>query len=157
MCGKCLITDEMCHKLECWGMIPLRLAIAVIFMAHGGQKLFGWFGGSGLAGTIEAFRTYMHIPAFLTIIAACAEFFGGLAVGLGLLTRFAALGLCGVMLVAIVKVHWMNGFFLNWFNVPGQGHGIEYNLSLLGACLTLVLAGAGGFALDNKIFKKPTT
>ncbi len=154
MCGKCFINDEMCHKLEKYGMLPVRLAVGAIFMAHGAQKLFGAFGGSGLHGTIEAFRTYLGIPAFLTVIAACTEFFGGLAVALGLLTRLAAAGLSVLMLVAILKVHLHNGFFLNWFNVPNQGHGIEYSLALLGACLTLVLSGSKGLSLNCLCHKK---
>lgn len=148
---------EKCEKfminLNEYGMIPIRLAVGTIFIAHGAQKLFGVFGGSGLAATIEAFRSYMGIPAALAVIAASTEFFGGIAILVGFLTRLAALGLSVVMLVALVKVHWANGFFLNWFNLPTKGHGIEYNLALLGACLGLVFSGARGLALD-KLFLK---
>ena len=71
----------------------------------------------------------------------------------GFLTRLSAAGIAAVMLVAIYKVHWMNGFFLNLACVSGRGHGIEYNIALLGMALYLVIAGGGRWCLDRLVFK----
>ena len=99
------------------------------------------------------FDDLLGIPAFLTVIATLMEFLGGILLAAGLATRIAASGLAVVMLVAIFKVHWPNGFFLNWFALPGLGHGIEYNLALLGGCLSLLLGGAGSLAIDKMLCK----
>jgi len=130
--------------LRQWGFLALRAALGVIFLAHGGQKLFGWFGGHGFEGTVQFFTTQMGVPAPLAVLAMLTEFFGGLAVLLGVLSRTAALGLAVVMVVAALKVHLVNGFFLG--AAPGQADGIEYNLALFAMALLVTLAGPGRFA-----------
>jgi putative oxidoreductase len=127
------------------------MTLGVIFFAHGAQKVFGWFGGPGLKGTIGYFRQALHIPPTLTVLDALIECFGGLAVVVGLLSRPAALGLIVVTLVAISKVHWPNGFFMNWELAPGKGHGIEMNLALLGLALAVLVGGAGALSVDRLI------
>src|ERR1700733_2430428 len=92
----------------------LRLVLGVVFFAHGAQKLLGWFGGYGFTGTMGFFTGPMHIPAPFAVLAIAAEFFGGLGLILGLLTRVAAFGIAVNMLVAIVTVHSSVGFFMNW-------------------------------------------
>ena len=128
------------------GLLLLRLGLGIIFMAHGSQKLFAAFGGPGLDGTIRMFGG-MGIPAPLAIVAACTEFFGGLGVLLGIMARTAGLGLAFVMLVAVMKVHIHNGFFLAMG--PGQPNGFEYNLALGAMGLCLLLTGPGRFALGG--------
>jgi len=135
-----------------WSLLVVRLALGVVFFAHGSQKAFGWFGGSGMRATVDAFRQYMGIPAAATVLAALIECFGGLALIPGLLARPAALGLIGVMLVAIAKVHWRNGFFINFQNVPNRGHGYEFNLVLAAAALAILIGGAGAWSIDRHIF-----
>jgi putative oxidoreductase len=130
-----------------WSHLVVRLGLGVIFFAHGAQKVFGWFGGGGLKATIAGFRQ-MNIPPAATVLAACVECFGGLAVLIGFLTRPAALGLIVVMLVAITKVHARHGFFLNWYVTPGKGHGYEFNLTLIAMALSLVIGGAGAWSID---------
>lgn len=132
-----------------WAPVVIRIALGTIFLAHGGQKLFGLWGGSGLAQTMEDFQKYMGIPPYLTAAAALTEFFGGLAVLAGLFTRLACAGLGIVMLVAIYKAHWVHGFFINWALAAGKGHGIEFNLALLAMCLAILLSGPGRLALDR--------
>jgi len=127
-----------------WGLLILRLGLGIIFLAHGAQKVFGLFGGQGLAAAVEMFSTNLGIPAPLGYLAAFTEFFGGLAVLLGVLSRVAGLGLAIVMVVAAVKVHLPNGFFLSG---PGQsGPGIEYNVALFAMAVALMLTGPGRLA-----------
>src|SRR6266550_4436127 len=91
----------------------LRLALGVIFFAHGAQKMLGWFGGYGFTGTMGFLTGAMHIPAPLAFLAIAAEFFGGLGLMLGFLTRIAAFGIAATMVVAIGMVHSTFGFFMN--------------------------------------------
>ena len=135
-----------------WSLFVVRVALGAVFFAHGAQKVFGWFGGNGMRATVDAFRQYMGIPAAATVLAALIECFGGLAMLAGLLARPAALGLIGVMLVAIVKVHWRNGFFINFQNVPNRGHGYEFNFVLAAMALAILLGGAGRCSIDRLIF-----
>ena len=134
-----------------WSLLVIRLALGVVFFAHGAQKVFGWFGGNGLRATIDAFRQYLGIPAVATVLAALIECFGGLALIVGFLARPAALGLIAVMLVAIAKVHWPHGFFINFQNTPNRGHGFEFNFLLAAAALAVVLGGAGLWSVDRMI------
>lgn len=134
-----------------WSLLIVRVVLGVIFFAHGSQKLFGWFGGHGLKGTIGFFQSALKIPAPLTVLAALTECFGGLAVLVGFLSRPAALGLAIVMLVAISKVHWPNGFFLNFSLQPGKGHGFEFNLALIAMAAAVMVGGGGAFSVDRLI------
>jgi len=129
----------------------VRVTLGVIFFAHGAQKVLGWFGGPGWNGTIEAFAK-QGMPAPMTVLVMIAEFFGGLGVLVGCLTRIAAFGPAIVMTGAIFLVHLKNGFFLNWFLVPGKGHGIECNLAYLAMAVALMLAGPGALSIDELLF-----
>src|ERR1700730_2566140 len=100
----------------------LRLVLGVIFFAHGAQKMLGWFGGYGFSGTMGFLTGTMHIPALFAFLAIVAEFFGGLGLILGFLTRIAAFGIATNMVVAIGLVHWTFGFFMNWTGAQkGEG------------------------------------
>ena len=133
--------------------LMIRLPLGMIMMAHGSQKLLGIFGGLGLTGTLRSYEERMHIPPVFTLLAIIAEFAGGFGILSGFLSRISAAGVTAVMLVAMYKVHWANGFFMNMNLVAGHGHGIEYNLALLGMALYLVIAGGGQWCLDRLIFK----
>ena len=113
----------------------------------------GLFGGPGLTGTFKSFEEQLHIPPIFTLLAIIAEFAGGFGILTGFLTRLSAAGVTVVMLVAIYKVHWMNGFFLNMQCVSGRGHGVEYSTALLGMALYLVVAGGGRWCLDRLVFR----
>jgi putative oxidoreductase len=125
------------------GLAILRVVIGAIFVAHGGQKLFV-FGLDGVAGAFGQ----MGIPmaGILGPFVAFVEFFGGLALVSGLLTRLASLGLLSTMVVAILKVHLPNGFF--------APNGIEFPLALIGGTALLALTGAGSLSIDSLIAKK---
>jgi len=129
-------------SIPSYGAAILRLAVGAIFIAHGGQKLFGLWGGGGLEGTAAGFAKMGIEPAYpLAIAASIVEFGGGLLLVVGALTLFAAIALIVQMLVAIWKVHGANGFFL-----PA---GYEYNIALIAALVSLMLTGPGAFSFDR--------
>ena len=138
-------------SLTAYGPAVLRLALGAVFIGHGAQKLFGIWGGGGLEGTASGFAQIGLQPSYvLAILAGVAEFGGGLLLVLGALTIPSAVVLTLTMLVAVWKVHLANGFFLNWTNAPGQGHGIEYNLAVVGGLVCLALTGPGAFSVDGR-------
>src|SRR5260221_14210029 len=128
----------------------LRLVLGVVFFAHGAQKLLGWFGGPGFSGSMGLFTGYLHIPAPFAFLAIAAEFFGGLGLILGFLTRIAAFGVTVNMLVAIAMVHHYYGFFMNWTGSQ-KGEGFEYHLLVLAITAYLIIRGAGAFSVDRAI------
>ena len=128
----------------------LRLVLGVVFFAHGAQKMLGWFGGFGFSGTMGYFTAAMHIPAPLALLAIVAEFFGGLGLILGFLTRIAALGIATNMVVAIATVHSAFGFFMNWAGTQ-RGEGFEFHLLVLSMTAFLMIRGAGAFSVDRAI------
>src|SRR4026209_1534772 len=115
-------------------LFAVRIAAGVIFIAHGSQKVFGAFSGDGLEVTVQKFGS----P--LGYLVAVGEFFGGVGLVFGFLSRFSAAALIVIMIGAIVKVHGANGFFLD-------KHGFEYNLSLIGNLLPTFLCGPGQFSI----------
>jgi putative oxidoreductase len=131
-----------------WSATALRIPVGIIFAAHGAQKLFGWFGGYGLEGTAGWMESIGLAPGVLmTLLAGGAEFFGGLALILGALTRPAAFALVIAMLVAIFKVHFVNGLFM-------ANNGYEFGLALLAASVALLISGAGKASVDTLISAK---
>lgn len=128
-----------------FGLTVLRVLVGITFMAHGAQKLFGWFGGYGLAGVAQWMESIGLAPGYLmALLAGSAEFFGGLALVIGLLVRPASAVLAITMLVAIFSVHIGNGFFM-------ANNGYEFALALLAATLALLIEGAGRLSLDKRI------
>jgi putative oxidoreductase len=128
----------------------LRMVLGVVFFAHGAQKMLGWFGGFGFSGTMGFFTGTMHIPAPLAFLAIAAEFFGGMGLILGFLTRIAAIGIAANMMVAIGMVHSNFGFFMNWTGTQ-KGEGFEYHLLVLAITTFLTIRGAGAFSVDRAI------
>ena len=125
-----------------WGILILRLVIGLTLAAHGAQKLFGWFGGSGINGWAGAMNRMRIRPAVPWAWAsALAEFLGGIGLALGFLTPLPSFAIAGAMLVAIALVHWPKGFF----NSKG---GFEFNLSILGAVAAVALIGPGPISFD---------
>lgn len=123
--------------------LVLRVPTGLILAAHGSQKLFGAFGGYGLEGTGQWMASIGLEPGVLmAFLAGSAEFFGGLALVLGLLTRPAAALTAFTMLVAIFSTHISNGLFL-------ANNGYEYALTLMIVSLTLLIQGAGSYSVDN--------
>jgi len=133
-----------------YGLTVLRLAVGVVFAAHGAQKLLGLWGGPGLSGTAAMVSSLgLPYPYPLAMLLTLTEFCGGILLVLGWLTPWISLALIIDMAVAMWKVHYANGFFMNWANTPGRGHGIEYNLVLIAALAALMLSGAGALSIDD--------
>ncbi|MCH6558037.1 MAG: DoxX family protein [Nitrospirae bacterium] len=138
---------------DAWSSLILRVALGVVMFPHGAQKLLGWYGGHGLAGTLGFFTEQMHIPWIIVLLIIIGESFGSVGLIVGLLTRFAAASLAVIMLGAITMVHWPHGFFMNWFGQQA-GEGFEYHLLVLGMCLALVVSGAGRWSADGVIAER---
>lgn len=130
------------------GSLALRIPAGIIFAAHGAQKLFAWFGGYGLEGTGQFMASQGLEPGYLmALLAGSVEFFGGIALIIGLLVRPTAAVLAITMLVAIVVVHAAAGLF-------ASNGGYEFALSLLAISVALVFLGGGKYSIDAKIAEK---
>ncbi|MED5239603.1 MAG: DoxX family protein [Pseudomonadota bacterium] len=128
-----------------WAPLALRLTVGIIFMAHGAQKLFGWFGGYGLEGTGQWMASIGLEPGYLmALLAGSGEFLGGLALVLGLLVRPAAMVTGFTMIMAILTVHIGNGLFMS-------NNGYEFGLALLAATVSLLITGGGNLSADKAI------
>ena len=130
-----------------WGALALRIPVGIIFVAHGAQKLFSWFGGYGLEGTGQWMDSIGLSPGYLmALLAGGTEFLGGLALIIGLLVRPASAALAFAMLIAIFSVHFQNGLFMS-------NNGYEFGLALLAASVSLLFSGAGRASVDRLVTK----
>ena len=133
-----------------WASLVLRVPAGIILAAHGAQKLFAWFGGYGLEGTGQFMASQGLEPGYLmALLAGSAEFFGGIALIIGLLVRPAAAVSAFTMLVAGLVVHGSAGLFLS-------NGGFEFALALLAMTLALVILGGGKLSLDKLLAEKFT-
>jgi len=133
-----------------WTLTLLRLALGIVFFAHGAQKVLGWFGGYGFSATMGFFTNMMHIPAPFAFLAICAEFLGGIGLIVGALGRIAAFGIACNMMVAILMVHSHFGLFMNWTGQQ-KGEGFEYHLLVLAITVALMARGSGAFSVDRAL------
>lgn len=128
------------------GLLLLRLVVGLSFMAHGAQKLFGWFGGYGPKGTGGWMESVGIKPGVtIAVLSGLMELVGGLFFAAGFLTVLGAALITLTMLGAIVKVHGRNGYW-------STANGYEYNLLLIAVAVALVSTGAGAYSLDAVIF-----
>ncbi len=127
------------------GLLILRLVVGLTMAAHGAQKLFGWFGGYGLAGTGGFLEKLGFVPGRRhALFAGLAELSGGLLLALGLATPLAAMLITSVMFVAIATVHIKHGFF-------NHNQGYEYNLTLAVVAVSVAMIGAGPISVDGAL------
>lgn len=131
----------------------IRVTLGLVIFYHGGQKLFGWFGGHGFDGTMGFFTEKMGIPYLVALLVIIGESFGALGLITGFLTRLSAAGVAMIMLGAIAMVHWQIGFPMNWTSQQA-GEGFEYHLLALGLAIPLILYGGGKFSVDQIVEKK---
>ncbi|MBO9130079.1 DoxX family protein [Bacillus sp. 165] len=123
------------------GLLLIRLVVGVAFIGHGSQKLFGWFGGYGLKGTGGWMESIGIKPGVaMAFMAGASELLGGLLFASGVFTWIGALLITATMLVAIVKVHAKNGFWITQ-------NGYEYNLILIVVAIGIALIGPGAYTL----------
>ncbi len=122
----------------------VRATAGLLLLPHGAQKLFGWFGGAGLAASSQMFETKLGLPPALALAAGAIEFFGGLLLALGLATRLVAPLIAGQMFFIVFVVHWQAGFF------AAKG-GFEYPLLWGVVALSYALRGGGHCSLDALI------
>jgi len=124
------------------GLLLLRVVLGVVMAAHGTQKLFGWFGGHGLAGTGGYFESIGFRPGrFFAMAAGTSELVGGLLVALGLLGPLGPAMVVAIMIVAAATVHWQNGLF-------AQNGGVEVPLLYAAGVAAIALIGNGAYSLD---------
>jgi putative oxidoreductase len=128
-----------------WGMLPLRVVVALVFLMHGGTKLFV-YGLSGTAGAMT--QMGIPLPGLAAVVVTFVELLGGLAILTGCFTRWAGVLLAIDMAVAILQVRLGGGFF--------APNGFEFELTLLGAALTLAAVGAGGVSVDRLLDRGKT-
>jgi putative oxidoreductase len=128
------------------GLLLIRLVIGVLFIGHGAQKLFGWFGGYGLKGTGGWFESIGMKPGVtMALMAGLTELVGGVLFALGLVTPLGGILIAATMVIAIAKVHGANGLW-------STSNGYEYNLVLLAVTIGIALVGPGQYALDAFLF-----
>jgi putative oxidoreductase len=127
------------------GLLIARVVFGLLMAAHGSQKLFGWFGGYGLAGTAGFFESLGFRPGrFFTAVASVSELFGGLLMALGFLGPIGPALVLSVMIVAAGSVHWQHGLF-------AASNGIEVPLLYGAGAAALALTGPGSFSIDGLI------
>lgn len=139
------MTNATNHRLQSFGLTLLRVVVGAVFVAHGAQKLF-IFGVQGVQGAFA--QLGVPAPSLTGPLVAGVEFLGGIALILGLLTRYVGVALAGTMLGAILFVHLENGFF--------APNGVEFVLTLLAASAALVLTGSGPLSLDAVLSRRRT-
>jgi putative oxidoreductase len=131
-------------------LLMMRVALGSVIFAHGAQKLFGWFGGYGLEGTMNYFTGTVGLPYIIGLLVIFGESLGALALVLGFCTRFMAASLFIIMFGAMVLDHAQYGFFMDWFRIQ-KGEGIEFDILTFGLSFALVLNGGGAYSLDKYI------
>ncbi|MGQ0641045.1 MAG: DoxX family protein [Gemmatimonadaceae bacterium] len=138
--------------------IPMlaRLALGIVIFPHGAQKLLGWFAGPGIDGAL-GFYGEMGIPLFLGWLVILAEFFGGLALVVGFMSRLAALATAIDMIVAVVTTNWKFGFFMNWNGqLQEGGEGFEFHILAISLALIVIIRGSGALSLDLALTRRAT-
>lgn len=139
-----LYTDSNSYTL----MIA-RLALGVVILPHGLQKLLGLFGGYGFSASVGFFES-MGIPSIAAILVIVAESAGAASLIIGFMSRFCAFALGMVMLGAVYMVHLQHGFFMNWSGNQ-QGEGFEYHILAIGLALVVLIGGGGKFSVDSSL------
>jgi putative oxidoreductase len=144
---KCFFKTE-----DSFSFLILRIALGIVILPHGAQKVLGWFGGHGIEATLGFFTTKMGVPYIIAVLVIIGEFFGALGLITGFLTRFCAASIAVIMAGAVAMAHWNNGFFMNWSGKQA-GEGFEYHVLAIGIAAVLVIGGGGLFSIDQWISK----
>ncbi|MDX1940978.1 MAG: DoxX family protein [Saprospiraceae bacterium] len=132
----------------------VRIVLGTVILAHGLQKLFGWFGGHGVSWTLEAWQKWWGLPPVITMLVILGESFGALALIIGLGGRFMAASIGIIMFGAMYLVNARWGFFMNWYSEPQRGEGFELHLLVLGMVIAILMKGSGRWSLDRWLQQK---
>ena len=135
------------------GALIARLALGIVVFPHGAQKLLGWFGGYGFDGTMGFLTGSAGLPSIIALLVILIEFFGSLFLITGFATRLAALGIIANFAGVVATSHFSNGFFMNWYNQPNKGEGMEFFILLFGLAIISLFAGGGRASIDAAISK----
>jgi putative oxidoreductase len=133
----------------------IRIALGIVVFPHGAQKVLGWWGGFGFAGTMGFFTQQMRIPYALALLAFAAEFLGALGLIFGFLGRVAAFGIAVDFAVAAFLVHVPNGFFMNWTGQQ-KGEGFEFFILAIAMAIAVVIRGSGAWSIDRALTRSTT-
>ncbi len=144
------LKDRILFTHDTWSLTIVRAFLALVIWPHGAQKLFGWFGGHGPAGFMDAFQMMSGLPGWLGWLVIIIEFVGAMCLLLGFWVRFWGLALIGLFAGIILTVHLPNGFFMNWSGNQ-SGEGFEYHLLIIGMAWALVVGGAGNLSVDQSM------
>ena len=143
------IIYQVFHTEELWSSFILRITLGGVVLPHVLQKLFGWFNGPGLSGEMTFMKGHVGLSTFWAVAAIITECLGVFMILSGTGTRIAAVAFFCLFIGMISRVHFKNGYFMNWFGkLPTGKEGFEYHLLVLGICLVLFLQGGGKWSLD---------
>lgn len=131
-----------------WTLTILRMALGFMILPHGAQKLLGSFGGYGFSGTMQFMTTTGGLPWIIAFLVIIGEFFGGLGLITGFMTRFSAAAIGVILTFAGLVVHRPFGFFMNWMGTQ-KGEGIEFFILAVSIALAVTIRGAGAFSVDR--------
>jgi putative oxidoreductase len=131
----------------------IRIVLGVVILPHGLQKVFGWFGGYGIKGTMGWLTGTVGLPSFVAALVLISESLGAAGLILGLFGRLGAFGVLCVMLGAVVTAHLKVGFFMNWNSEAGRGEGYEYHLMAIAMAAIILWQGSGALSLDRLLMQ----
>jgi len=131
-----------------------RVFLGIVVFPHGAQKLLGWFNGNGFHDTMNSLTQNQNLPLIIAFLVIIIEFFAPLFLIIGFLTRVAALGIGIEFIGIVIKAHIHNGFFMNWYQQPGKGEGLEYFILLFGLVIITLISGGGRASLDAALSRK---
>ena len=127
----------------------LRITLGLVLLPHGAQHLLGWFGGYGFSGTVQWMNSAVGIPVAAAQAGILLEFFGPIALLVGVGSRLAGLSL-GVFMAVAASTHVQNGFFMNWSGtMPAGVEGFEYHLLAIVIAVAVAVRGGGAFSVDR--------
>jgi len=131
----------------------MRVVLGVVMFPHGAQKVLGWFGGYGIAGTYDFFTQSLHIWGVIAYCVIFGEFFASIGLLTGTLGRISAAVIFIIQLGGVIIVHSANGFFMNWGGKQA-GEGYEFHLMSLTIAFVLMVRGSGAFSLDRILARR---
>jgi len=147
-----MMINKMLNTESNWGALMARLTLGIVLFPHGAQKMLGWFGGYGFAGTVDAFMNQMQLPWIVAFAVIIIEFYGSIFLILGFASRLWSLAIAGLFIGIIFTTHLEHGFFMNWYgNQAGEGY--EYALLIIGIATVVLINGSGKYAVDTRLVK----